>query len=235
MKPPTAPLRPSLAANLYARNTTRPSVSVFANTYATQNGLGTTAAPGPKRRTVTAFNDDGFVPWNQLSGGEKAARATQQTFNFGLVMVGIVLTGGVGYFLWTDVFSPDSKISQFNRVVDRIRKDQRCLELLGDGKKITAHGEETMNKWRRARPVASTENTDSQGTQHLMMHFYVEGSKNRGMVQLHMAKRRDQSDYEYRYLFLDVKGHDRVYLENAESAASGSAKKALSLFGVKWG
>jgi mitochondrial import inner membrane translocase subunit TIM21 len=34
------------------------------------------------------------VPWNQLSAGEKTARATQQTFNFGLVIVGIVLTVG---------------------------------------------------------------------------------------------------------------------------------------------
>jgi import inner membrane translocase subunit TIM21 len=25
---------------------------------------------------------------------------------------------------------------------------------MGDSKKITAHGDETFNKWRRARPVA---------------------------------------------------------------------------------
>lgn len=64
------------------------------------------------------------------------------------------IQGGVGYFLWHDVFSPDSKISQFNRAVDKIKDDPRCLELLGDPKKIQAHGEETYNKWRRARPVA---------------------------------------------------------------------------------
>lgn len=58
------------------------------------------------------------------------------------------------YFMWTEVFSPDSKISNFNRAVDRIKDDPRCLELLGDAKKISAHGDETFNKWRRARPVA---------------------------------------------------------------------------------
>lgn len=56
--------------------------------------------------------------------------------------------------LYSEVFSPDSKTTYFNRAVDRIRKDPRCLELLGDGKKITAFGEETHNKWRRARPLA---------------------------------------------------------------------------------
>lgn len=62
--------------------------------------------------------------------------------------------GGVAYFLFQDVFSPDSKVSHFNRAVKRIKKDPRCLELLGDGNKIEAFGEETWNKWRRARPIA---------------------------------------------------------------------------------
>lgn len=56
--------------------------------------------------------------------------------------------------LYSEVFSPDSKTTYFNRAVDRIKKDPRCLELLGDSKHITAYGEETYNKWRRARPIA---------------------------------------------------------------------------------
>ncbi len=60
----------------------------------------------------------------------------------------------MSYFLYQEVFSPDSKTAYFNRAVDRIKKDPRCLELLGDSRKITAFGEETHNKWRRARPIA---------------------------------------------------------------------------------
>jgi len=71
-----------------------------------------------------------------------------------MVIVGVVLTGGVGYLLYQEVFSPDSKTAYFNRAVDRIKADARCVELLGDGRKITAYGEETFNKWRRARPIA---------------------------------------------------------------------------------
>lgn len=62
--------------------------------------------------------------------------------------------GAVSYYLWTDVFSPDSKTSHFNRAFDKIRKDSRCIGLLGDADTMTAHGEETYNKWRRARPLA---------------------------------------------------------------------------------
>jgi import inner membrane translocase subunit TIM21 len=133
----------------------------------------TTQTEASKRRAVTPFNDDGHVPWTQLSAGEKAGRATQQTFNFGMVIVGLVMTGGVGYFFWEEVMSPDSKVAYFNRAVDRIKQDPRCLEVLGDGKKITAHGEETGNKWRRARPIASTESKDAQGNDHLVIQFHV--------------------------------------------------------------
>lgn len=57
--------------------------------YATSNTLaGTTKASS--RKQVTIGNDDGRVPWGQLSAGEKAARTTQQTFNFGVILAGAV-------------------------------------------------------------------------------------------------------------------------------------------------
>ncbi|KAL2176825.1 TIM21-domain-containing protein [Thermothelomyces heterothallicus CBS 202.75] len=188
-----------------------------------------------RRRAVTPFNDDGRVPWTQLSAPEKTARAAQQTFNFGMVVVGLVLTGGVGYVLYSEVFSPDSKTAYFNRAVDRIRTDPRCLELLGDGKKIMAFGEETYNKWRRARPIASTVTKDAQGNEHMMIQFNVQGPKGAGRVSIHLVKRAGQSEYEYKYFFLDVQGHQRIYLENADALRAKSGEsKGFRLFGVKW-
>ncbi|KAK2007792.1 TIM21-domain-containing protein [Colletotrichum eremochloae] len=202
--------------------------------YATQTGLGTTTAPGSKRKTVTPFNDNGSVPWSQLSTGEKAARATQQSFNFGLILAGMAVTGGVVYVLWSDVFSPDSKVAHFNRVVDRIKSDPKCIEMLGDPKKISAHGEETNNKWRRARPIASTINTDSRGHEHLLMHFHVEGPLNKGVVYLHMIKTPSSGEFEYKYLYVDVRGQQRYYLENADTA-TGSGKRGVRFLGINWG
>ncbi|KAI1447638.1 import inner membrane translocase subunit tim-21, mitochondrial [Annulohypoxylon stygium] len=201
--------------------------------YATQTGLGNNSATS-RRRAVTPFNDDGNVPWHQLSVGEKASRATQQTFNFGLVIVGLVLTGGVGYFLFQDVFSPESKTAYFSRAFDRVRKDPECVALLGNSKKIVAHGEETMNKWRRARPISSTLSTDAQGTQHLIFNFYVEGPLNNGTVYGHLTRRPSQDEFQYKYLWVDVKGHQRIYLENAETKPSSGGHKKFRLFGVNW-
>jgi import inner membrane translocase subunit TIM21 len=139
----------------------------------------------------------------------------------------------------------------FNRAVDKIKKDPRCLELLGDAKKITAHGDETFNKWRRARPLAyvlyrcfsrdktlttyrTSERVDPQGNHHLLMHFFVDGPANNGVAHVHMIKYRGQDDYEYKYLFLDVKGHPKIYLENADTSTSADGKNNFRLFGIKW-
>lgn len=50
---------------------------------------------------------------------------------------------------------------------------------------------------------------------------------------MHLIKRRGESDYEYKHLFLDAKGHERIYLERSD-AGNSVGKKALSMFGVKW-
>ncbi|KAK6224634.1 hypothetical protein QIS74_02961 [Colletotrichum tabaci] len=142
--------------------------------------------------------------------------------------------GGVVYVLWSDVISPDSKTAHFNRVVDRIKSDPKCIEMLGDPKKISAHGEETNNKWRRARPIASTINTDSRGHEHLLVHFHVEGPLNKGVVYLHMVKTPSSGEFEYKYLYLDVRGHQRYYLENADTA-TGIGKKGVRFLGINWG
>ena len=57
--------------------------------YATSNTLAGTGKP-QSRKQVTIGNDDGRVPWGQLSTGEKAARTTQQMFNFGVILAGAV-------------------------------------------------------------------------------------------------------------------------------------------------
>lgn len=58
--------------------------------YATQNTLGGAAAPS--RKQITVASDDGRVRWADLSTREKAARTTQQTFNFGIILAGMVMT-----------------------------------------------------------------------------------------------------------------------------------------------
>lgn len=200
---------------------------------ATSSSLPNDAA-SRRRRAVTVVNDTGAVPWKDLSLGEKAARTTQQSFNFGLVLLGIGLTGGVAVVLWLEVFSTDSKTAYFNRAADRVRADPKCREILtGESmshkRDVQAYGEPSWSRWARNRTIASRFETDRAGVEHLHMHFYVEGKAAKGTVNLHMT-RRPGEDFEYQMLALDVPGQQRYYLENASS----TQRKVGKMFGVNW-
>jgi len=150
--------------------------------------------------------------------------------NLVVVLVGLVATGGVAYFLFSDVFSPSSKTAYFNRATTRIREDPRCQKLLGPGPQIAAHGEASWSKWAKSRWVSSTEETDKWGTEHMRFRFYVEGPLGQGVVHVHLTKRPSQSEYEYETLAVDVKGHQRIDLV-ADEKKSGVAPK---IFGARW-
>jgi len=147
------------------------------------------------------------------------------------------MTVGVGYVLYLEVFSTESKTAVFNRVVDRIKKDPRCVEMLagkGHGSEIEAYGEASWSRWARNRFISSRQEKDKIGVLHMNMHFYVSGPAcDQGTVYVHMVKGRDDSSFSYYSLALDVPGHDRIWLENAEAGKLDKRAQG-KMFGVKW-
>jgi import inner membrane translocase subunit TIM21 len=65
-----------------------------------------------------------------------------------------ICQGGVFYLLYTDVISPNSRTWQYEKAVERVKDDPRCIQLLGDRREIRAFGETTNSRWARNRPVA---------------------------------------------------------------------------------
>ena len=141
-----------------------------------------------------------------------------------------VVQAGVGYFLFSDVFSPSSKTAYFNRATSLVRADARCQKLLGPGPEIAAYGEPSWSRWARNRHISSTEETDKWGTEHLRFKFYVEGPLGQGVVHVHLTKRPSQTEYEYETLAVDVKGHPRSDL----AAGQKRDRVAPKIFGARW-
>ncbi|KAF2877508.1 TIM21-domain-containing protein [Massariosphaeria phaeospora] len=230
-------LRPAIKAQRMSRPDARPSRVAFSTCRITQATHSSTPSPitpsaPPPRRRVTVTNDTGSVRWSELSPAEKAARTTQQSFNFVVVITGLVLGGGVCYYLFTDVFSPSSKTAQFNRATTRIRQSSEVQALLGEGSQISAFGEPSWSRLARNRYISHTLDTDQWGTEHMRFRFYVEGPLGQGVVHVHLTKRPSQNNFEYHTLAVDVKGHQRVYVENAEEKKE--SKIAPKIFGARW-
>ncbi|KAE9961598.1 hypothetical protein BLS_001653 [Venturia inaequalis] len=187
---------------------------------------------------ITTFNDDGRVNWNRLSTREKAARSTQQSFNFLVIMAGVLMTGAVSYIMYTEVFSLDSKTSQFNYAVAKVKDSRECVSLLcgpgGRANDIKAYGEgSNWNRWDRNRAIAGSSSVDRAGNENWYIHFNVEGPVGRGVVRVHLIRPKEGGEWEYKVLALDVPGHERVWLENMDRKF-GVDKKSGTMFGIKW-
>ncbi|RPB07458.1 TIM21-domain-containing protein [Morchella conica CCBAS932] len=171
--------------------------------------------------------------WADLSATQKAARTASTSANLITIVAGMALTGAVFTLLYLEVFAPDSAANWFNTIHARVRADERCVGLLGN--RIKAYGEPTSNRWSRNRPIASKTWKDKYGVEHLVMHFNVEGHIDRGVVNAHLVKRPGEGEYTYQYLFLEVSGKPRIYLEKDESKTEREGGPKKRLFGVQWG
>jgi mitochondrial import inner membrane translocase subunit TIM21 len=49
-----------------------------------------------------------------------------------------------------------------------------------------------------------------------------------------MIKRAGEHEFEYKYLFLDVKGEQRIYLENTDASPKSAGKGTGKVFGIQW-
>lgn len=65
------------------------------------------------------------------------------------------------------------------------------------------------------------------------MHFHVSGPLATGIVNVHMTKRKGDDGWHYHHLALDVPGHERIWLENAEKGKLDKRSQG-KMFGVRW-
>lgn len=75
----------------YYKSVIKESLRLTVRSHATQSFLGTGPA-NTTRKQVTVIGDDGKVQWKDLSIREKAARTTQQSFNLGVIVTGLLMT-----------------------------------------------------------------------------------------------------------------------------------------------
>lgn len=106
--------------------------------------------------------------------------------NVGVILAGLTLTSAIVYYIGSELFGSQSATSIFSDAVDRIRKHEELVSVLGEP--IKGHGEPSRNSRRRNRRITSQVVEDQNNEPHLFMRFYVEGPENQGTVMLEMIK-----------------------------------------------
>ncbi|ODQ63752.1 TIM21-domain-containing protein [Nadsonia fulvescens var. elongata DSM 6958] len=188
-------------------------------------------------------------PRPKVSLAQRLGRFVSFTFYSSLVMGGLGIVGLVVYYFTTEVILPSGDVQLFNKSLKLVQEHPECQAILGTDR-LKAYGESHENAKMRNRPIASRRTLDAHNQEHLWMRYYVKGELAEGVVKLEMVKydkavqAREEgqernlwdqittffskSDFEYRYLVLDVPGHSRVYLINNDAQPTKKkAKKSL--------
>lgn len=115
--------------------------------------------------------------------GEKVKETTKTVSYLGIILIGVGVTGVLFYSVFNELFSSKSPNNVYTKAMKRCINDTRVEDRLGYP--ITAFGEETR---RGRRQHVSHLIYEKDGVKHMRMKFYLQGSRNKGTVQLDMAE-----------------------------------------------
>ncbi|XP_015108577.1 mitochondrial import inner membrane translocase subunit Tim21 [Diachasma alloeum] len=139
---------------------------------------------------------------------------TKSAWYVSVIIAGVGVTAVMFYAIFKELFSGKSPNSVYSKALDRIMKDPKVLDALGEP--IKAFGEE--NRRGRRRHVSHTV-YQHNGKQYMRMQFYVQGLRKRGTVHLEVRE-DDSGDFVYRYIFIQLEDMLRTVIIVEDNRAS---------------
>lgn len=115
--------------------------------------------------------------------GEKVKETTKTASYLGIILLGVGVTGTLFYAVFNELFSSKSPNNVYAKAVKKCLADPRVEDKLGAP--ITAYGEETR---RGRRQHVHHVVYEKDGRKHLRMRFFLQGTFNKGTVQLEMVE-----------------------------------------------
>ncbi|XP_043923065.1 mitochondrial import inner membrane translocase subunit Tim21 [Protopterus annectens] len=118
-----------------------------------------------------------------------------------VVLVGVGVTGGLLYVVFSELFSSSSPSKIYGTALQKCRAHPEVIGFFGEP--IKGYGETTR---RGRRQHVSHIEYMKDGIKHMRLKFYIEGSEPRaqGTVHVEVKENPDSGKFEFRYIFIDV-------------------------------
>ncbi|CAG9771689.1 unnamed protein product [Ceutorhynchus assimilis] len=149
--------------------------------------------------TPSASSKESAIDTNVKPLGERVKETTKTTYNALIILVGLGVIGGLGYTIFSELFSSKSPSNIYKKAVDKCIESTQVSDKLGYP--ISSHGHETRRG--RRQHVTHAFYVDKEGRKHIRMKFHLKGTSHSGTSHVDMVE-NDKGKYEYRYLFVEV-------------------------------
>ncbi|RIA95413.1 TIM21-domain-containing protein [Glomus cerebriforme] len=166
----------------------------------------------PSRRSSKSIVErEKAKEWGEMTIGQKVVGAAKVTTNISIIAIGIGVFGVIIYFALKELFSSSGSTKMFSETLEKIRSNSECQKILGTP--IKAHGGSSSSGRRRNRLVRFQEVTNTDGSQHKLMQFYLEGSVTHGIALLDMIK-NNKGIWVTKYLVVSIPGYNKkIFVE----------------------
>ena len=104
------------------------------------------------------------------------------TGRVGVIVTGILVFSGLSYAIIQELISPLSSTTLFSNAMHRLESHQHVVQLIG--LPMSGFGEPATSRMQRHRRIACEYIVDSQGRNHAIMRFYIQGDHGHGRVYL---------------------------------------------------
>ncbi|KAI0639135.1 TIM21-domain-containing protein [Trametes polyzona] len=133
---------------------------------------------GPFQLGITPPRPDEVRPekkWSELSVGGKVVRTTARTTNLAVILAGAGLSIVLIYALTSELFSRNSPTVLYNKACDLIKASPQVHQYLQEPLVFHNHPPTVSRPRHRNHYVSSQIFVDSQGREHMLLNFYVQG------------------------------------------------------------
>ncbi|KAM4689322.1 mitochondrial import inner membrane translocase subunit Tim21 [Discoglossus pictus] len=137
---------------------------------------------------------------------QKVKEAGRDFTYFIVVLIGIGVTGGLFYVVFTELFSSSSPSKIYGEALDKCRSHPEVIGAFGEP--IKGYGETTR---RGRRQHVSHLEFIKDGVKCMRLKFYIEGSEPRkqGTVHLEVKENPESKKYEFQYIIVEIDTYPR--------------------------
>ncbi|KAH9853057.1 TIM21-domain-containing protein [Lenzites betulinus] len=133
---------------------------------------------GPFQLGITPPRPGEVAPekkWSELSAGGKVMRTTARTTNLAVILAGAGLSIVLIYALTSELFSRNSPTVLYNKACGLIKDSPLVHQYLQEPIVFHNHPPTVSRPRHRNHYVSSQIFVDSQGREHMLLNFYVQG------------------------------------------------------------
>ncbi|XP_047958675.1 probable mitochondrial import inner membrane translocase subunit TIM21 [Salvia hispanica] len=183
------------------------SPSCYARSFASQPTASNKSKGSQTRKELSNVEDPFDSPTYNIP--EKPVTFTEGASYSLVILAGLGIAGAAAYAVCKELIFEPKEYKIFNKALERVQSDSQVRVRIGSP--VTGYGSESRNRAARQR-VPHKIWTDDDGTEHVLVNFFIRGPHGAGKVMSEMFKDKVDKEWKFMYLIVELTSPSQTQL-----------------------